>query len=63
MPKDEPIYNEGQYNDAFYEWERSVYGDNPCDYVLSDDDRILWISGYRKGIEDFILQRLIKGGK
>jgi len=43
--------------------KKSFYGDNPCDYVLSDDDRILWISGYRKGIEDFILQRLIKGGK
>lgn len=54
------IYNEGHYNEVFYKWEQATYkGDSP----LTDDDRILWISGYRKGIEDFILQRLIKGGK
>ena len=54
-------HNEKDYNNIFYEWEKAIYGDNPCDYVLSDDDRILWISGYRQGIKDSISQRLTKG--
>jgi hypothetical protein len=34
-------------NQAFYEWEKSQYGDNS---PLSDDDRILWVKGYKAGV-------------
>ena len=47
MKTDQELADEG--NDAFYEWERTVYGDNPCDYVLSDEDRMIWVSGYIVG--------------
>mgnify|MGYP003352007374 FL=1 len=47
-------HNEKDYNDIFYEWEKATYGENPCDYVLSDEDRRLWIIGYRKGAEDML---------
>lgn len=34
-------------NEAFYEWERIQYGE---DSPLSDDDRILWVQGYKAGV-------------
>jgi len=34
-------------NEAFYEWEKSLYGDNS---PLSDDDRLLWVQGYKVGV-------------
>ena len=34
-------------NQAFYEWEQAQYGDNS---PLSDDDRILWVKGYKEGV-------------
>ena len=33
-------------NEQFYEWEKAKYGDNPCDYTLSDDDRKVWVDGF-----------------
>lgn len=39
-------------NDAFYKWEKIVYGDNPCDYTLSDEDRLMWVSGYIVGFKN-----------
>lgn len=33
-------------NEQFYEWEKAKYGDNPCDYVLSDEDRLIWVAGF-----------------
>jgi len=34
-------------NEAFYEWEQSQYGGNS---YLSDNDRLLWIQGYKAGV-------------
>jgi hypothetical protein len=34
-------------NEAFYKWEQSQYGN---DSPLSDDDRILWVKGYKEGV-------------
>ena len=33
-------------NEQFYAWEKAKYGDNPCDYVLSDEDRLIWVAGF-----------------
>ena len=49
MKSDQELADEG--NEAFYEWERTVYGDNPCDYVLSDEDRLMWVQGYVMGVK------------
>ena len=49
MKSDQELAHEG--NEAFYEWERTVYGDNPCDYVLSDEDRLMWVQGYVMGVK------------
>lgn len=37
--------------EQFYEWEKAKYGNNPCDYVLSDHDRILWVAGFTRCYE------------
>jgi hypothetical protein len=35
------------HEEAFYEWEQARYGD---DSPLSDDDREVWIQGYKEGM-------------
>lgn len=50
MTEHEELMLEG--NDAFYKWEKAKYGDNPCDYVLSDEDRLIWVLGYVEGRKD-----------
>jgi hypothetical protein len=35
-------------NEAFYKWEQSQYGN---DSPLSDNDRLLWVEGYKAGVE------------
>ena len=54
------INNDTHYNDIFYAWEQTAY---KGDSTLSDDDRILWIKAYRKGLEDAIKHILINKGK
>jgi len=34
-------------DERFYEWEQSRYGDES---PLSDDDKALWIQGYKEGM-------------
>lgn len=36
-------------NDAFYRWEKIVHGD---DSPLSDEDRLMWVSGYIVGFKN-----------
>ena len=45
-------------NEAFYQWEQSKYGDSS---PLSDDDRLLWIEGYKEGTIRFF-EYLAKNG-
>lgn len=40
--------NEAYATKMFYEWEQEQYGDNS---PLSDQDRILWVQGYVRGME------------
>jgi hypothetical protein len=46
-------------NDAFYEWEQSKYGDNS---PLTDDDRILWVEGYKEGVLALFNHAVKQGG-
>jgi hypothetical protein len=49
--------NEQYATKMFYEWEQEKYGDNS---PLSDQDRIVWVQGYLRGLE-VLFNHLAKG--
>jgi hypothetical protein len=46
-------------NEAFYKWEKEQYGGNS---PLSDDDRLLWVQGYKEGVLALFEYAVKQGG-
>lgn len=47
-----------QAKKAFYEWERTQYGENT---PLSDADRLLWCEGFKEGVKH-LFEYIAKNG-
>jgi hypothetical protein len=48
-------------NQAFYEWEQSEYKEGYT--PLSDYDRVLWVEGYKAGVEALFTYAIKQGGE
>jgi hypothetical protein len=46
-------------NEAFYRWEKEQYGEAS---PLSDDDRLLWVQGYKEGVLALFEYAVKQGG-